>query len=181
MMTSLLICCTGLIHILRLLGRTRFVVKMFSRVPPDVVRFGSPQLGELRFCMVYSGQTFFDFVRFAMKFDHCCWPNLVCFVGSVAVLFGLRCGAHLGMRRMVWKGMNIDWRFHSRWPALDWFALKSGAWPKSTFEIMEPSTLAAAAYKSTTFVHSEKNASVGTYKWSPQESWLVVVVGGALI
>ena len=101
MMTSLLIYCTGPINILRLLGRTRFVVKMFSRVPPDVVRSGLLQLGELRFCMVYSGQTCFDFVRFALKFDHCCWPNLVCFVGSAAVLFGLRCGAHLGMRRMV--------------------------------------------------------------------------------
>ena len=98
---GLLIYCTAPVNIQCLLGRTCFVVKMFSRVSPDVVRSGSLQLGELRFCMVYSGQTFFDFVRFAMKFDHCCWPNLVCFVGSVAVLFGLRCGAHLGVRRMV--------------------------------------------------------------------------------
>ena len=51
-------------NILRLLGRTRFVVKMFNRVPPNVVRSGLLQLGKLRFCMVYSGQTCFDFVSF---------------------------------------------------------------------------------------------------------------------
>ena len=71
-------------------------MKMFSRVSPDVVRSVSIRLGELRCCMVYSRHDVFDFVRLAMKFDHYCWPNLVCFVWVDGA-----CGAHLGLRQMI--------------------------------------------------------------------------------